>query len=131
LSWPCTRVLEVGHEPAGARVQRVDDHLAIDGAGDLHATIPVVGRSGRDLPVALADRLGLGEEVERLARSDPRAALRPRVEQLAAASLEAIVQRAHERQRVVGEHAVDRRGGEDVDGHGFLPWMDAARTSIG
>src|SRR3546814_2726433 len=28
------RVLEVRHEDAGAAVQRVDDHLAVDGAGD-------------------------------------------------------------------------------------------------
>ena len=40
------RVLEVGHEPARARVQRVDDHLAVDRAGDLHAPVLQGGRRG-------------------------------------------------------------------------------------
>src|SRR5581483_11670635 len=31
------RVLEVGHEHVGAAVQRVDEHLAVDRAGDLDA----------------------------------------------------------------------------------------------
>ena len=85
----------------------------------------------RDLPVALADLARLGQEVERLARGDPRPALRARVEQLAPARLEALVQRAEEGERVVGEHAGGGGGGEDVDGHGFLPWIEAASSSIG
>ncbi len=36
-------VLEVGHVRIGARVQRVDDHLAFDWAGDLDATPLQVG----------------------------------------------------------------------------------------
>ena len=52
------RVLEVGHEPARARVQRVDDHLAVDRAGDLDAAVLQVGRRGGHAPVALADLPG-------------------------------------------------------------------------
>ena len=37
------RVLEVGHEHLRARVERVDDHLAIDRPGDLDAAIGDVG----------------------------------------------------------------------------------------
>ena len=33
------RILEIGHEDVGAGIQRVDDHLAVDRAGDLHAAI--------------------------------------------------------------------------------------------
>ena len=56
-------VLEIGHEHVGARVEGVDDHLAIDGAGDLDATILEIGGEGADRPVGLADRAGVGEEI--------------------------------------------------------------------
>src|SRR5580692_6985292 len=36
------RILEVRHKDTGARVQGVDDHLAIDRAGNFHATIEKV-----------------------------------------------------------------------------------------
>jgi hypothetical protein len=61
------RVLEVGHEDPGAGVQRVDDHLAVDGAGDLDAAVEEVGRQRRDGPRALAHRLRLVEEARALA----------------------------------------------------------------
>ncbi|HWC98645.1 MAG TPA: hypothetical protein VG456_17920 [Candidatus Sulfopaludibacter sp.] len=56
-------VFEVGHENAGAGIQRVDDHLAIHRTGDLHAAIHQVGWNGRGLPVALADVRGLRQKV--------------------------------------------------------------------
>jgi len=61
------RVLEVGHEGLRARVQRVDDHLAVDGAGDLDAAVEEVARERGDLPVSGADVRGGGEEVRELA----------------------------------------------------------------
>ena len=73
----------------------------------------------------------VGQEVERLARGDPRAPLGAGVEQLAPARLEALVQRGEEGQRVIREDAGGGGGGEDVDGHGFLPWIEAASSSIG
>jgi hypothetical protein len=88
-------------------------------------------RRGRDLPVAFADVARVGQEVERLARGDPRPALRAGVEELAPAGLKALVQRAEEGQGVVGEDAGGGGRGEDVDGHGFLPWIEAASSSIG
>ena len=65
-------VLEVGHEPVGARVQRVDDQLAVGRTGDLHPPLLHVLGDRRDLPVGLAHTPGAGEEVEHLARSQPR-----------------------------------------------------------
>ena len=52
LTWPSTwlaqvgrvRVLEVGHEALGARVERVDDELAVGRPGDLDAAVLVVRR---------------------------------------------------------------------------------------
>ena len=61
-------VLEVGHEAVGARVQRVDDHLALGRAGDLDPALLQIGRSRGDLPVALADLGGVLEEVQRRRR---------------------------------------------------------------
>ncbi len=57
------RVLEVGHEGVGAGVEGVDDHLAVHGARDLDAAVDEVRRDGRDLPVAVSDIPGLGQEI--------------------------------------------------------------------
>ncbi len=48
-------VFEVGHEDARAGVEGVDDHLAVDGAGDLDAAVLEVGGDGRDGPFGFAD----------------------------------------------------------------------------
>ena len=59
------RVLEVRHEDVRARVERVDDHLAVDRPGDLDAAIEEVGRApGAQVQSPLADARRLGEEVE-------------------------------------------------------------------
>ncbi len=60
------RVLEVGHEDPGARVHGVDHHLAVDGACDLDAPVPEIGRRRRHLPVGVANgqQLGQGAGVE-------------------------------------------------------------------
>jgi hypothetical protein len=60
-------VLEVGHEDLGAGVERVDDHLAVDGAGDLDAAVEQVGGERRDGPFGVADGPGFGQEVGALA----------------------------------------------------------------
>jgi hypothetical protein len=57
------RVLEVGHEHLRAGVERVDDHLPVDGAGDLDSPVLQLGRHRRDAPVALAQVARLGEKV--------------------------------------------------------------------
>ncbi len=58
------RVLEVGHEDARARVERVDDHLLVDRSRDLDASIADVLRHRRADPVAATDVPRLGEEIE-------------------------------------------------------------------
>ena len=94
------RVLEVGHEAARARVEGVDDHLAVDRAGDLDAAVLEVGRDRRDAPVALADVARLGQEVGQLAGVDPRLALGARGQELASRGVEATVQLGDERERI-------------------------------
>ena len=108
------RVLEVGHEALGAAVQSVDDELAVGRPGDLGAAVLVVRPRRRDLPVAVADVLGLLQEAGR------RAALAARLQQLGTPCPEALLQLADERQRVVGEDRLKRvvRGCGGFDLHG-------------
>ena len=56
-------VLEVSHEDLGAGVERVDDHLSIDGAGDLDAAVEQVGGERGDGPLGVANVCGFGQEV--------------------------------------------------------------------
>ncbi len=90
------RVFEVGHEDVRAGVERVDDHLPIDGAGDLDAAIEQVGRNRRDRPVALADLARLGEEIGKLAGIEPRLPFLTRAKKPLAPRIELLVQRGHE-----------------------------------
>ena len=47
-------VLVVGHEDAGARVERVDHHLPVDRAGDLAAAVAEIGRRLGHAPLGVA-----------------------------------------------------------------------------
>jgi hypothetical protein len=59
-------VLEVGHERVRARVQRVDDHLALDGSGDLDDQGPEIGgRIGHATRRSERGRLREGSRVSR------------------------------------------------------------------
>ena len=57
------RVLEVGHEHAGARVQRIDNHLAVSGSGDLNAAILEIGRNGSNGPFGFANVLRIRQKI--------------------------------------------------------------------
>src|SRR5258705_9010568 len=46
------RILEVGHVDLRARIERVDDHLAVDRPRDLHAAIGEIGGGGWAPPTA-------------------------------------------------------------------------------
>jgi hypothetical protein len=95
------RVLEVGHEAARARVERVDDHLAAGGAGDLDAPVLQRVRHRRHGEV-----LRRRDEVERLAGVKPRLELLAGVQQLEAACVELLVQTSDQCERVVGQRFV-------------------------
>ena len=87
---PCRRIgiFEIGHEHRSARVQRIDDHLAVGGAGDLHAAVHKVGRKFRHLPERTADLGGFGGEIGQPAVIDLHLARAPGFEQLLAAGFE-------------------------------------------
>ena len=87
------RVLEVRHEAARPRIERVDHHLPARGPRDLHPPVlkGVGDRSDGEL-------LGRPGELERLAGVLTRLALRARVEQLPAAAVQLLVEAAYQRQ---------------------------------
>src|SRR5579875_1245658 len=111
------RVLEVRHEHLRARIERVDDHLAVDGSRDLHPAVLEVGRDGAHAPARAADVGGLAQEVRQLAGVVARLAERSRIEELRAARLEAAVQGGEEVERLRGENFLVPGSERVVDGH--------------
>ena len=95
------RVLEVGHEDARAGVERVDDHLPVDGPGDLDPAVLEVGGQRGHREARLAHGARLGQEVRALAGVEAELAL--------AAALE---------QRVAPPGEVAHEGGDEVEGVG-------------
>src|SRR3546814_12417649 len=66
------RVLDVRHVRVGARVERIDDHLALDRTGDFGTANFQRLRHRRDLPVAFAHAPGFRPVVRQFAGIDPR-----------------------------------------------------------
>src|SRR5215469_645346 len=56
-------ILKVSHEYICARVERVDNHLAIGRSGNLHAPVQQVMRDRCDLPIALTNICGIRKEI--------------------------------------------------------------------
>ena len=110
-------VLEVGHEHAGAGIERVDDHLAVHGAGDLHPAVAEVAGNGRDRPVAVPDARGGGEKIGPRAGVERRLPVDPRAQELAARRIERPVQAGHEAERLRRQDAVEprRHAAENLD----------------
>ena len=127
------RVLEVGHEDLRARVQRVDHHLA--SVGPVISTRRSARSAGarRDLPVALADRLGSRGRKSSVPPASSRAWRSARARSRSGArGSNALVQVGDEVDRVVGEHLAEpfgeRSGGlaADLDvPHRVLPFPAA------
>src|SRR5271163_1567007 len=60
------RIFEVGHENIRTRVQRVDDHLAVDGARNLYPPVEQIFGNRGDFPIGLADFGSLWQEIRQL-----------------------------------------------------------------
>jgi hypothetical protein len=119
------RVLEVGHVGIGARVQRVDHHLALDGAGDLHTPPLERRRQGRDAPLALADGARAGQELRHLTGIDALLALRTGREQRTPVRLEAPMQPGEKRERLGAEDLLEARLERRLDAHALrqIEWV--------
>ena len=100
-------------------VERVDDHLPVDGPRDLDLALAQVGRGGRDAPVALR---GLLEEARQLARVERLLAPEPLAEEAPALAVEARVERGDELKRLGREDLAratfERAEDRDSGGHG-------------
>ena len=103
------RVLEVGHEDLGPRIEGVDHHLALGGAGDLDAAVVEVGGGRGHLPRGVANILGFGQEGRQLAAVDLFLALGAAGQELLAARVEAAVQVGDEGQGVGRQNFAHRR----------------------
>ena len=124
-------VLEVGHEHLRARVQGVDDHLAVDWPGDLDAAVEQVVGDRRHRPVAGAHARGFRQEVGGLPGVEAGLADLAGLQKLQAARIEPAVQLGDERQRVRRQHLggaalhrtlqLDVRTAGEIDGHRKAP----------
>src|SRR5437763_7954359 len=103
-------ILEVGHEDARARIESVDDHLAIDRAGDLDATVPDVGRNRGADPARLADRTRFRQEAGQLAGVELALPRRTSREELRATAAEGALQPGREAERFGRENLSIFRG---------------------
>jgi len=118
------RVLEVGHEDARAGVERIDDHLPVDGTGDLDAAILNVGRNRSAGPGSVADCTRLRQKIRQLAGIEVRlSGCAPR-KQLGATNAEGTLQAGGEAERVgrkyLGIFRRDAAGNFDSGGKGRL-----------
>ena len=101
-------VLEVRHEDVRPAIERVDHHLARDGAGDLHPSPLEVDRRGGDLPLGRPDLGGVGEKVGLGAGVERGLSGDAVVEQRLASRVEGRVEIGHEGQRLRGQNGVGR-----------------------
>src|SRR5215472_12400827 len=60
-------VLKISHENVSARIQRIDDHLPVDWASDLHTPVLQIVRNWGDLPFLFPNVRGFGKKVWQLA----------------------------------------------------------------
>jgi hypothetical protein len=135
-------VLEVSHEDARSGVERVDDHLPVDGSGDLDAPVRKVLRDRRPLKVRLAHRARLGQEIEALPSVKAGLDRPPPFNELAHAGRERPREIADEADRFRREHLrlagnrsrrdadIGRKGG-GAGGlrHELTPWTDSNESN--
>ena len=112
-----TRILEIGHKHGGTRVQGVDDHLAVGGAGDFGAAILQIGRDGRDGPFRLPDVSGFGQKVGKCTGVDGSLPDLSGFEQFQASHVEAAVQFGEEILRLGRQYICAFKSGGDVSSH--------------
>ncbi len=110
-------VFEIGHEDVGAGIEGVDDHLAVDGAGDLDAAVHQIARDGSGFPVGFADGFGFGEKGRELAGVDGFLAHDAFFEKFAAPGVEAVVQFDEEGDGLRREDFFKGRGERSFNGH--------------
>ena len=99
-------ILEISHEHARPAIERVDHHLAVGRAGDLDAPIADVVGDRRHPPVAVADRLGFGQEIGFPSAVEALLDFGAAVEKAAALGAEFALEPGEKRDRLRGQHLV-------------------------
>ena len=66
----CQRVFAIRHKDFGTRIQRIDDHFAVGGAGNLDAPVCQVGRYVTNLPGRVLNLCSWWQKVGHLTRVD-------------------------------------------------------------
>ena len=109
-------IFEVRHEHVGARIQRVDDHLAVDGPRDLDPAVAKVFRDRCDLPGSPAQLGSLLEKVRSPAGIELLLNLTPLLEKRVSAPAELAFQPGQEDQCLRVEDVLDAfgKGGEHL-----------------
>ena len=87
------RVLEIGHEDAGAGVEGVDGHLAVGRASDFHPSIEQVGGNRRHFPRSLSGGASRFKEMRQLSGVESRLAVLAFLQQRLSHGFEARMQR--------------------------------------
>jgi hypothetical protein len=100
------RILEIGHEDFGARIEGIDDHLAVGRSGDLDAPVFKVGRDMGHCPFALTDGARFGQKIGKGALVEELLALRPSLDQSAATLLETTMKARDEGHRIARQDPV-------------------------
>ena len=98
------RILQVRHEGQRAGVKRIDDHLAIGGAGDFDATILQVPGLRADRPFGFPDGFRFRQEIGQLAGIKFLLAQSAPCQQFLAARLERALQFRHEIDRIIAQY---------------------------
>src|SRR5437660_1429891 len=128
------RVLEIGHEHLGARVQGIDHHLPIGRPGDLDPSIVQVRGKRSDLPRPLTDGGGLRKEVEHVAAIDPNLALSAAMQEILTRPIEVSMQVHEERDGLAGEDRAVPSDHRCADLRAFDGWslhaVSARPTSV-
>src|SRR5438093_8192328 len=126
------RVLEIGHEHLGARVQGIDHHLPIGRPGDLDPSIVQVRGKRSNLPRPLTDRGRLRKEVEHVAAIDPNLALCAAMQEILTRPIEVSMQVREEREGFAGEDRAvpfDHRRADRRAFDGWSPHVASARPA--
>ena len=98
------RIFKVGHKDLGARVEGVDHHLALGGAGDLDTAVVEVGRSRPDLPFSPTHVRGFGQEGGQLTGFDGLLPFHPARQQGDTRRVKAAMEIGHKGQRFGRQH---------------------------
>ena len=131
-------IFKTSHEALRARIERIDDHLAVTWPGDFDATIGQIVRGRAHLPEGIiAHRAGFAGEIDAVAGIPPALVLLTRLEQRAPGRFIHVVKLRDKGQRRIGQDGfiARRHGTGDLDtggrklGHAGLTFHSSVKRN--